>query len=489
MSAKKLKQEASLKQKMKVLAATSSFKDLILPSLLLLLLGSLMLFLKELPKRTQLPPKAQTSSPPPQRVLISNVTAKGFNVSWTTSEKTRGGIIYSQSKEEIERDETLSPRKDDERGGSYQSHVHSVRVDNLNPGGKYYFKIISGEKVFLKAFDGQWQKAGVAESIDLPDNLGFNDSQAISANNSPGSFSRENAAFSGCPKVPGEQSSTCFRPNPIYGQILKEEQTPVEEALVYLEIPAKSNRLSTLTGKEGRFTIDLANLVDKDYQNRIGYLPKVDLVKIFAHGPQNSSAIVYHQIPPVSKTYQDDTNPVLLKLNYPPQTPTPPPSTVPTATPAPTATTTPQPPTANLSLNLALQGRESGNRYANLSLYQGETKVLERKILLTGKNTNYQGSLNLYRLGNFNLTLKPEGYLARRRTVIISEGANRLELEDEFLAGDLNEDNEVNSLDVSIILGQINQGNQDLSGDFNGDGQVNNLDLAILTGNYLRKGY
>jgi hypothetical protein len=457
-----------------------SLKETLLPLLLLVFLGSLLLILKYLPQRTHLPPKAQSSSPPPQRVKISNLNPKSFTVSWTTTEAARGGIIYGESKEMVEKGETLSPRKDDERGVTYQSLVHSVRVENLNSGSKYYFKIISGEKVFYKGLEGEWSEAGVVEVVELPNSFSFNSSATLGPNNTPGSFSLETTAFGSCPKVPEGVASSCFRPNPVFGQVLGQNQTPAGECLVYLEIPAKSNLISTLTDKEGKWVVNLANLLNKDQAGYLGYLPGVDLVKVTAHGPQNSTAITYRPIPPVTKTYQDATNPTTLTLIFPPQTPTPQPS----APPAPT--NTPIPPIGTLSVSLTLKGRDSGSLYGNFDFYQGTTKSFSRRVRLSG--SPHEGTISLYRTGSFNLRAKPDGYLAQMEEIEIERGSNSFDFEEDFLGGDLNSDNKIDVLDVSLILDQINKKTKSLSGDFNGDGKVDSLDLAILTGNYQKEG-
>ncbi len=56
------------------------------------------------------------------------------------------------------------------------------------------------------------------------------------------------------------------------------------------------------------------------------------------------------------------------------------------------------------------------------------------------------------------------------------------EFSNVFLAGDLNGDNVVNSLDYAIFIGKF--GSNDSLADFNGDGEVNTLDYGILLRNY-----
>jgi len=51
--------------------------------------------------------------------------------------------------------------------------------------------------------------------------------------------------------------------------------------------------------------------------------------------------------------------------------------------------------------------------------------------------------------------------------------------------GDLNEDGQITSDDLLILLGSYLESGEKIPADLNGDGQVNSSDLLILLGNYL----
>ena len=83
----------------------------------------------------------------------------------------------------------------------------------------------------------------------------------------------------------------------------------------------------------------------------------------------------------------------------------------------------------------------------------------------------------------FELKVKAAGYLRRRFTSrSISDSAQLAAL----LAGDLDNNNLVNSLDWSMLSGDYFQSSR--SSDFNSDGITNSVDLAFLSRNYFLAG-
>lgn len=252
---------------------------------------------------TKIENKAQVSSSPPQKVRITNIYPKGFTITWLTQEESSGAVVYGEKKEELEKDER----------GALLFFTHSVTIDNLQPRKKYFFKIISGEKTFFKSISDSWQVSGVTEEITLP---------------------------------PEDNYSPRSRPNPIYGQVLNPDDSPAQNTLVFLEIPNKSTTISAVTDNQGKWELDLSNLLKKDWSGPLGYQPELDLIKISAISSPNNSTTSYQTIP------GDKTNPVKLTLpTFPGSqiTPASTPSLYPaTFSPAPTANPTP---TKNLNVN------------------------------------------------------------------------------------------------------------------------------------------
>jgi hypothetical protein len=75
---------------------------------------------------------------------------------------------------------------------------------------------------------------------------------------------------------------------------------------------------------------------------------------------------------------------------------------------------------------------------------------------------------------------KVSGYLTRRVTILVNAGLNMLNL-GNLIAGDLNDDGTINSLDLSIMFAQWFT---DGAADFNKDGMVNSADYWILAQNF-----
>lgn len=76
---------------------------------------------------------------------------------------------------------------------------------------------------------------------------------------------------------------------------------------------------------------------------------------------------------------------------------------------------------------------------------------------------------------------KVSGFLTRRVTILVNAGLNILNL-GSLIAGDLNDDGIINTLDLSIMFDQWFTGG---TADFNKDGIVNSADHWILTQNFL----
>ncbi len=91
---------------------------------------------------------------------------------------------------------------------------------------------------------------------------------------------------------------------------------------------------------------------------------------------------------------------------------------------------------------------------------------------------------------SYDFLLSIPGFLDKRATqpLTVSGGVNPANGYLDFgdlLAGDINDDNSVNSFDLALLY---QSWRQEGTGDFNGDGTVNNFDVWIMFSNYLEEG-
>ncbi len=168
---------------------------------------------------------------PPQNLSFSNITDHQITISWVTKIPTRGTIITSGNgsfpilpifAKTLQKDDG---EKNTLKIGYYTTH--HITIGNLLPSKKYNFRIFQGQK---KVYQGEF--------------------------------------------VTGSTLSTLSNPNPVYGKVLKsDKKTAVVGAIVYLRVEkspvdssskesTSSSMLSTLTNKNGGWSLDLANLRD-----------------------------------------------------------------------------------------------------------------------------------------------------------------------------------------------------------------------------------
>lgn len=446
-------------------------------------------FSGQISQKSSLSLKALDENLLPLKVRVSNIYPRGFTVSWLTKKKTVGWVVLGEDRQSLIENKGSFLIKNDERGEE-SFYLHSVTIRNLKPETRYYFKISSGGITFYKPLTGDWSESGLPESVALPPESTHSLTSLPSSSNSPGSFSNETSAFDGCLQLPENKITSCFRPNPIYGQVVNTDATITKEALVYLQIPGKSNLLSAISDDEGKWTIDLANLLKSDLSGPMEYRPGLDLLKITALGSSSDENSVYQPIPPVIKTFQDKTNPVKISL-LPLSTASPSPSPTATLTPTIVPTQTPVPPIGTLVLTIKLQ--DFGNllsKKAVVSLYKNKSLFSSKTVVFTPQSDRtYQGSLPLFQRGDFTVFVKPENCLKKNLGIIkIISGESKLQsLDQDFSVGDLNNDNAINSLDLSFLVDQI-VGKKGIKFDLNEDGKINTLDLSILAANYLKTG-
>lgn len=184
-------------------------------------------------------------------------------------------------------------------------------------------------------------------------------------------------------------------------------------------------------------------------------------------------------------------------------TPTP---TGPTVTPSPTptgptVTPTPTGPTPTtgpkrITLNCKLQGRTwpgaPKQRAAKFKLKKIGSATDTLGPIDVNIDTNGEVRINETTLasilaGEYELSVKPRGYLQRMIRVNINNGDNPFDMSaTEFLGGDLDASGRINGLDYNVLLQQFRTTNE--LADIDGSGQVNGLDYSYMLSNWNKKG-
>lgn len=173
---------------------------------------------------------------PIQNLFLSNITDHQATLSWITGKPTRGQILLSEDNRF-----PLLPfwskkwEKDDGEKSLNTTNfylTHHITIGDLKPNQTYYFRIYQGWK---SVYQGSF-KTGIT-------------------------------------------LSSILNPNPVYGRVLSSDQkTPVVGAIVYLGVEkeaSNSSILSTLTNKEGGWSLDLANLRSRNLYNFYLLEPKL----------------------------------------------------------------------------------------------------------------------------------------------------------------------------------------------------------------------
>ena len=469
---------------------------------LILLLGLTLLVQKVIFKN-----QAAEIDSPPKKVMVSNIESQGFTVSWLTEKKTTGYVLYSTSKEAIEKRTGDYKTGLDSRGPATASLVHYVNLENLNPGQVYYFAIKSGTGVYYQRLDASWQKDGLAAEQKTATWIGFNPRKPISGKNTEGAYSLEPGAWKPCSDGTAEgKISPCFRPNLIWGQTSDQYRQPIKEAVIFAEIPGKSSLLSGLANSQGKWVINLANLLNLNLKEYLAYDPGVDLLRLRAEDGEGKTASLYQLIPTVfsldcfnldpqecSTPPSDKTNPVNLILRLLPPTVTATPTAKPERTILPSPTPTPA---TSLELKVKLPATEKypEELTAEITLQSSESatpKIKQTLALSTSGEGNFQGKLLPIPVGIFDLRLKETFSLSREiKKIEIIPGNNSRDLSNSpLIRGDLNNDDRIDVLDLGILVNQFrNEEKPNNPADLNFDGQVNGLDLAILLTNYRQSG-
>jgi len=175
----------------------------------------------------------------PKQVKISNLTDNSFVVSWVTDKKALGFVKYgtTPSLETTARDER------DRLGNKTTPYkVHYVKISNLQPETKYYFKIGSGKELFGDT-NGEPYQVTTAPSL----------------------------------------ATVAPTADTAYGRILKADGAAAVGVVVYLHL-ANSTTLSSLSKADGKWVIPLSTARTQDLSSYLTYDREASIEEIFVQG-------------------------------------------------------------------------------------------------------------------------------------------------------------------------------------------------------------
>lgn len=195
----------------------------------------------------------------PKQVKITNLSENSFTVSWTTDGEITGFVKYGESSslEKTARDE-----RDELSGTTTPFFTHYVKISNLQPATKYFFKIGSGRKLFDNR--GRLYEVTTAPVLGTP---------------------------------PAADTA--------YGTVVAPGGSPAAGAIVYLTL-ANSTLLSSLTKADGQWAIPLSVARTNHLNAYITYDRETSLEEIFVQGGHlgTSTAIANTQndspLPPIT---------------------------------------------------------------------------------------------------------------------------------------------------------------------------------------------
>ncbi|HBQ50610.1 hypothetical protein A3B42_01900 [Candidatus Daviesbacteria bacterium RIFCSPLOWO2_01_FULL_38_10] len=158
-------------------------------------------------------------------VLISNLTDKQATVSWTTDKTTRGTILISDNNRFPPVVIFAQKANKYEESSALQGFlsVHSITLTDLKPNTLYNYRIYQGIRA---VYQDNFQTGPTLDQI--------------------------------------------LTPHPVYGKVKDTKSNPVTGAIIYLQLfspeGTQSALLSTLSNREGGWSIDLANARSTDLQ-------------------------------------------------------------------------------------------------------------------------------------------------------------------------------------------------------------------------------
>ncbi len=213
-----------------------------------------------------------------------------------------------------------------------------------------------------------------------------------------------------------------------------------------------------------------------------------------------------------SPTPTSAASPTPTPTSAPTNTPTPTPNGTPTPTPTPSPTIAPTPsptptpvelvdpdrepivtpePLNPTELNMIIQfdlevASGDNNPDVNVIVLDSSGNMVENLPFVGTAGTTPNKVLNGLSTGDYDVWVKPSGYLARIVSSTFELGENTIAVTDSFLAGDVVDTsgsfNIINSLDYSGFVSDY--GTSAEISDFDGSGVVNSLDYSIFVRNY-----
>ncbi|HPP66461.1 MAG TPA: hypothetical protein PKX05_00940, partial [bacterium] len=202
----------------------------------------------------------------PQYVKTSNITDRGFTISWITTNPESGYIKYGISSSAIENIAY------DIKGSSFSGTTHYVEVTSLSPSTKYWFDIVSGETIY---------------------------------NNSGSHYSITLAPIPETPPPP---------PLTRYGKLLLHDGiTYAENAIVYVIVKdndgsgsaGQSQMLSCIVDENGYWVVDIGAIrkEEEDFSDYFS-VSSADIIQIFAEGAENGTSFLDTSIGSLSSSAQ-----------------------------------------------------------------------------------------------------------------------------------------------------------------------------------------
>lgn len=175
---------------------------------------------------------AADPSETPQQVKITDITERGFVVSWVTEKPTLGFVSYGTS-------DSLGTVAN-QKPSTQNSLVHRISVENLKPAANYFFKVGSGKNTFDK------------------------NGQAYQVKTAP---------------IPSSVPQTDI----IFGTVNTASGAPGAGVIVYATIPAAVT-LSSLTDEAGKWTVPLSTARNTNLSSFALYNPQTEIIDIMVQG-------------------------------------------------------------------------------------------------------------------------------------------------------------------------------------------------------------
>jgi len=190
--------------------------------------------------RTGIPSQLLQARPEitPKQIKVTNITDKGFTVSWVTDTPAGGFIRFGLGSE-------LNLTAQDDRDEASQTTgefvTHHVTLKNLQPATSYFFKIFSGKTEFANNGQPYDVTTAPASQQPLPEN------------------------------------------DVAYGTVLQADDTPAAGVIVYLSF-SNATTQSTLTKNSGSWVIPLNYVRDSSLTSYLAYDREASIEEILAQG-------------------------------------------------------------------------------------------------------------------------------------------------------------------------------------------------------------